>query len=418
MSIKVTTLPNGLRVATDPMPGVETVSLGVWVGVGTRNERAEVNGVAHLVEHMVFKGTRRRTAFDISAHIEAVGGHLNAYTTREQTAYYCKVLKEDAALGLDIVADMLQHSLLDEEELVRERAVVLQEIGQAEDTPDDVIFDRFQAAAFPGQAIGRPVLGHPDIVGALPRSALVDYLRAHYSGAHMVLAASGRIEHDRFVDMAASAFADLPAPTELPVEASRYVGGSHVENRDLEQLHFVLGFEGVAVHDPGYYAHSVMSTLLGGGMSSRLFQEVRERRGLAYSVHTFSGSYGDGGLFGIYAGTGPEEAGELIPVICDEVVRVAEDAQEEEVHRARSQLKAGILMSLESTMSRCEQLGHNILTYGRPLTTEELVARIDEVDVDAVRRSARLLRASRPTVAALGPLSNLEDYDRIAGRLA
>src|SRR5688500_10259831 len=205
-TIRVTTLPNGLRVATDTMDGVETASLGVWVGVGTRNERPEVNGVAHLVEHMVFKGTPRRTAFDISQQIEAVGGHLNAYTTREHTAYYAKVLKEDTPLAVDIIADMLEHSLLDEDELARERAVVLQEIGQAEDTPDDIIYDHFQACAFPDQALGRPVLGKPEVVDSLPRDSLIDYLANNYSGRTMVLAASGRIDHDALEEMAEQTF--------------------------------------------------------------------------------------------------------------------------------------------------------------------------------------------------------------------
>lgn len=417
MSVRATTLPGGLRVVTDAMPDVQTASVGTWVGAGTRNERAEVNGIAHLAEHMVFKGTRRRTAFQISEQIEAVGGHMNAYTTREHTAYYAKVLKEDVALGIDIISDMLQHSLLDEAELARERVVVLQEIGQAEDTPDDIIFDHFQAAAFPDQAIGRPVLGHPDIVGALPRSALVDYLGGHYSAGRMVVAAAGRVEHDRIVDRVAAAFDSLPPHREALDEPARYLGGEYREERELEQLHLVLGFEGVGVHDPDYYAHSVMSTLLGGGMSSRLFQEVRERRGLAYSISTFSGAYEDGGLFGVYAGTGPGQAGELVPVVCDEVCRVAEDVGEEEIRRARNQLKASILMSLESTMSRCEQMGQQYLVFGRHLPTEEVVARIDEVDVSAVRRAAHRLRGNRPTVAALGPLGGLEDYDRIAARL-
>jgi predicted Zn-dependent peptidase len=418
-TIRVTTLPNGLRVATDTMPHVETASLGVWVGVGTRNERAEVNGVAHLVEHMVFKGTPTRTAFDISEQIEAVGGHMNAYTTREHTAYYAKVLKEDAPLALDVIGDMLQHSLLDEDELVRERAVVLQELGQAEDTPDDIIFDHFQSCAFPAQALGRPVLGHPEIIASLPRDALVDYIGSNYSGRTMVLAASGRIDHDTVVEMAERTFRDLPAPIDpAPLEAARYTGGDFREDRDLEQLHIVLGFEGVGVHDPDYYAHSVLSTLLGGGMSSRLFQEVREKRGLAYSVHTFSGAYEDNGLFGIYAGTGPEKIGELVPVMCDELCKVSLDVTDEEVRRARAQLKAGMLMALESTMSRCEQLGQQMVIFNRPLPIEEMVEKIDAVDAAAVRRAALRLRLKPPTVTALGPLDGLEDYDRIAARLS
>ncbi|WP_207478051.1 M16 family metallopeptidase [Arenibaculum pallidiluteum] len=416
--IRTTVLPNGLRVVTDPMAGVESVSLGVWVGVGTRDERPAVNGVAHLVEHMVFKGTRRRSAFDISEQIEAVGGHLNAYTTREHTAYYVKILKEDTALGLDIIADMLQHSVLDEGELARERAVVLQEIGQAEDTPDDIIFDHFQATAYPDQGLGRPVLGKPEIVEALPRDALVEYLTGHYSGQRLVLAAAGRIEHDRLVELAEAAFQALPEHRPAPRERAVYRGGDYREERDLEQLHLVLGFAGVGFHEPEYYAHSVLSTLLGGGMSSRLFQEVREKRGLAYSVHSFTGSYEDGGLFGIYAGTGAKEVEELVPVVAEEICKVSEDVTEDEVRRARNQIKAGILMSLESSMSRCEQLGQQLLTFGRHLGPEEIVTRIDAVDAGMVRQAARRMRACTPTVAALGPLGKLESHDRIAARFA
>ena len=417
MTIRVTTLPNGLRVATDTMPDVQSVSLGCWVGVGTRNEQASVNGVAHLVEHMLFKGTERRSAFRISEEIENVGGQLNAYTTREQTAYYAKVLHEDAGLALDLIADMLQHSTLDEEELARERTVVLQEIGQAADTPDDIIFDHFQATAYPGQALGWPVLGTEEIVGALSRSALVDYIDGHYGAPGIVLSAAGRLDHDQIVDMALKAFGGLSNRPVPESENAAYTGGDFREARDLEQMHLVLGFDGVGVHDPDYYAHSVLSTLLGGGMSSRLFQEVREKRGLVYSIYTFAGAYRDGGLFGVYAGTGEDEVTELIPVVCDELIKVTEDVTEDEVARAAAQLRAGTLMALESTMSRCEQLGQQLLVYGRPVPIEEIVQKIGAVDRDAVIRVARRLRASRPTVAALGPISRLEEYDRIAARL-
>ncbi|AIB11298.1 peptidase M16 [Azospirillum argentinense] len=416
MSIRVTTLPNGLRVATDTMPGVQSVSLGCWVGVGTRNESASVNGVAHLVEHMLFKGTERRSAFRISEEIENVGGQLNAYTTREQTAYYAKVLHEDTALALDLIADMLQNSVLDSEELVRERTVVLQEIGQSADTPDDIIFDHFQSTAYPGQALGRPVLGSAEIVGALSRPALVDYIDGHYGAPGIVLAAAGRLEHDRLVDMALSAFDGLSSRPAPESEDAQYTGGDFREARDLEQMHLVLGFDGVGVHDPDYYAHSVMSTLLGGGMSSRLFQEVREKRGLVYSIYTFSGAYRDGGLFGVYAGTGEDEVAELVPVVCDELMRVTEDVTEEEVARAAAQLRAGTLMALESSMSRCEQLGQQLLVYGRPVPVEEIVEKIGAVDRESIVRVARRLRESRPTVAALGPIGRLEEYDRIAAR--
>ena len=413
---QVTTLSNGLRIVTDPMP-VESVAIGVWAGVGTRNERPEVNGVAHLLEHMAFKGTKRRSATAIAEEIEAVGGHLNAYTSRENTAYYARVLKQDAPLALDIVSDILQHSTFDEGELGRERSVVLQEIGQAHDTPDDIIFDHFQTTAYPDQAIGRPVLGTAEIVAGMPRTALVDYLTGHYSGPRLVLAAAGAIEHERVVEMAEKAFRDLPTPRSNGADPARYAGGDFREEQDLEQLHFVLGVPGVGYHDPDFYAHTVMSTVLGGGMSSRLFQEVREKRGLVYSVYSFGSSYLDGGLLGVYAGTGPEQVGELVPVMCDQIAQLGENATEEEVARARAQLKASTLMSLESTMSRCEQAAQHLLVFGRPLSTEEIVAKIDSVDAGAVRRVAQRLRSAAPTVAALGPVAGLESYEQIRARL-
>ena len=414
---RVSALANGLRVVTDPMPGVESVAIGVWAGVGTRNERPEVNGVAHLLEHMAFKGTKRRSATAIAEEIEAVGGHLNAYTSRENTAYYARVLKDDAPLALDIVSDILQHSTFDEGELGRERSVVLQEIGQAHDTPDDIIFDHFQMTAYPDQAIGRPVLGTAEIVAAMPRAALVDYLTGHYGPQRLVLAAAGAIEHDRLVELAETAFGDLPVPHANGAEPARYAGGDFREAQDLEQLHIVLGFPGVGYHDPDFYAHTVMSTVLGGGMSSRLFQEVREKRGLVYSVYSFGSSYLDGGLLGVYAGTGPEQVGELVPVMCEQIAQLGENATEEEVARARAQLKASTLMALESTMSRCEQAAQQLLVFGRPLPTEEIVAKIDAVDAAAVRRVAQRLRSATPTVAALGPISGLESYEQIQRRL-
>jgi predicted Zn-dependent peptidase len=416
--VRVTVLDNGLRVATDVMPSVETVSLGVWAEVGTRHEPPEINGVAHLLEHMAFKGTEKRSARAIAEEIEAVGGHLNAYTSRENTAYYAKLLAEDLPLGLDIIADILQHSVFDPEELARERAVVLQEIGQAEDTPDDIIFDRFQETAFPDQAIGRPVLGTASIVGGMAADTIRDYMRRHYSADRLVLAAAGQVDHDRLVDLAAHAFDSLPRRGDDSVEQADYRGGDFREDRDLEQAHIVLGFAGVDNLDPDHYPVSVFSTLLGGGMSSRLFQEVREKRGLVYSIYSFASSYRDGGLFGIYAGTGEREVAELMPLICDELVKVADSVGDEEVARARAQLRAGLLMSRESTGSRSEQLAQQLMVYGRPVSVAEIVGRIEAVDRAAVAGAARRLLASAPTLAALGPIDRVEPLARLRDRLA
>lgn len=418
MTVRQTTLENGLRVITDTMDAVETVSVGVFVDAGTRNEPLEINGVAHLLEHMAFKGTERRSAMDIVTEIEDVGGHLNAYTTREHTAYYAKVLKEDAPLAIDILADILQNSTFDPNELARERSVVLQEIGQSRDTPDDIIFDHFQATAFPDQPLGRPVLGHAEGVRAITRDAIIAYMDQAYGGGSMILAAAGMIEHEHLVELARHLFRDLPARRPLGDGPAAYGGGTHLQDRELEQVHLTVGFPGVGMHDPDIYASTVMSALFGGGMSSRLFQEIRERRGLVYSVHSFSSSYSDTGVFGIYAGTGAEELGELMPVLAEEIAQLPDTLAEDEVRRARNQLKAATLMSLESTSARAEQLGEQTLVFGAPLPVDEIVARIDAVDGDAVRRVAQRIFAGRPSMAAIGPLRNIMPYERFAERLS
>ena len=417
-NVRVTTLANGFRVATDRMDSVETTSLGVWAGVGTRNEPAEHNGVAHLLEHMAFKGTRRRSARDIVVEIEDVGGFLNAYTGREQTAYFAKVLADDTPLVVDILADILQNSIFDAEELTRERAVVLQEIGQAEDTPDDIIFDHFQEIAFPDQAMGRPVLGRAEIVRDLPRDIVAGYMASRYRAGQMVLAASGQIEHDALVAMAEKLFAGLPGGAVPPSEGARYAGGDGRFARELEQVHLALGFHGVTYTDPDYYVAAVLSQLLGGGMSSRLFQEIREKRGLVYSIHSFTSSYADGGIFGIYAGTGEKEVAELLPVVCDELAKLPDDMTEPEVKRAAAQLRAATLMSREKPSSRCEQLASQLLIYGRPITPAEAVARIDAVTIDDLVRLARRLMQSAPTLTTLGPIGQVMEYDALRKRLS
>lgn len=417
MSVRQTTLPNGLVVMTDTMPQVETVSLGLWVGVGTRDEAPEVNGVAHLLEHMAFKGTKTRTARDIADQIEDVGGHLNAYTTREQTAYYAKVLADDTSLATDILTDILRNSTFDPEELTRERAVVLQEIGQAEDTPDDIIFDHFQAEAYPDQALGRPVLGTAEIVERLQTDDIRQYLTGHYGASTLVAAAAGKIDHDAFVAEIADRMGDLP-PAQIPNgPPSTYTGGFFREERDLEQVHLVVGFPGVASTDPDYYALSAYSTLLGGGMSSRLFQEIREKRGLVYSVYSFASSYRDSGLLGIYAGTGPDEIAELVPVLAEELRKSVSEITEDELKRAKAQLRAGTLMARESTSARVETLTQNYLVHGRHVPLEEMLAGLAAVEVSDVQRLAERMLTAAPTVALLGPAVAGDPFDLLQRHL-
>ncbi len=417
MTVELATLANGLRIATDRIDSVDTVSVGLWVEVGTRHEAPEVNGVAHFLEHMAFKGTERRSARAIAEEIEAVGGHLNAYTSRESTAYYAKVLKDDLPLALDILSDILLHSSFDPVELERERTVILQEIGQANDTPDDIIFDHFQEGAYPAQAMGRPVLGSPDIVRAIGRDAVVAYLRDHYGASRMVLSAAGNLDHERIVELADRLLSGLPPERAVTTEPACYVGGDCRQERDLEQLHLVLGFPGLPLDHPDYYAASVLSTAFGGGMSSRLFQEVRESRGLVYAIHSFAHSYRDGGVFGIYAGTGEDEIGELIPVLCDETMRLADGFAPAELARAKAQMKAGLLMSLESTSARCEQMAQHLLIHGTPFDPADLVRRVEAVDDAAIARVVAQWRNGPPTLAALGPIGRLEDFTRLQARL-
>ncbi len=417
MTIRTTTLDNGLQVVSDPMSTVESVSLGIWVGVGTRYEKPEMNGVSHLLEHMAFKGTRRRTATAIAEEIEAVGGHINAYTTCENTAYYVRVLKEDVRLGVDLIADILQNSTMEKDELERERAVILQEIHQANDTPDDVVFDNFQAAAYPDQPLGRQVLGDAGIVGSMDRETIIGYMNDHYNASTMVLAAAGRIDHDELASLANDMFSELPEGEQATREAANYTGGQSVVERELEQAHLLLGFKGVSYQDPDFYASAVLSTLFGGGMSSRLFQEIREKRGLVYSIYSFVSSYSDGGMFGIYAGTGENKTAELIPLVCDEIKKMTDNVGADELTRARAQIKASILMTLESSSSRCEQLARQMMVFGRPMPTQEIVANIEAVDADAILHTARRIFDSSLTVTALGPVSKLESFESIQKRL-
>ena len=417
-AIQVTRLPSGLLVATETMERVETVSFGAYVATGTRSETAAENGASHFLEHMAFKGTTRRSAADIAEEVENVGGQINAYTAREQTAYYVKLLKEDLALGADIIGDILTHSTFAPDELERERGVILQEIGQANDTPDDIIFDRFQEIAYPDQPMGRPVLGTEGGIAGMGRDVLTGYMQRHYAAGNIVVAAAGALTHEAVVDLARQHFADLPAAMPGAALPGAYRGGEFREARDLDQVHIVLGFPSVAYDDPDYYPVLLLSTLLGGGMSSRLFQEIREKRGLVYSIYSFSAPFMDGGLFGIYAGTGEAEAEELVPVTLEELRQVQKGVSEAELHRARAQVKASLLMSLESTGSRCEQIARQIQVFGRIVPTAETVAKLNAVTVEDVRRAAMRVFRAAPTLAAMGPADKVPHLPAIAEKLA
>ncbi len=419
MSVEVTRLPTGLVVVTDAMPHLETASLGVWVGSGSRDERPDEHGISHLLEHMAFKGTSRRTARQIAEEIEAVGGDLNAATSIETTAYYARVLRANVPLALDVLSDILADPSFDSEELRREQNVIVQEIGAAEDAPDDLIWDKLQETAFADQPIGRSILGTPATVRSFDRARLAAYLSRNYRSSDMVVAAAGAIDHQAVVAEVERRFASFAGPRPPTSDPARFVGGSHIETRDLEQAHIALGMHGLPHRDPNLYSLQVFTNVLGGGMSSRLFQEVREQRGLCYAIYAFHAPYSDIGMFGLYAGTDAADVAELMRVVVGEINAAAETINEAEVARAKAQMKAGLLMALESSSARAEQLARQLSNWGRPIPLDELVEKIEAVTVESARAAGRALIArGRPAVAALGPGAGLETAATIADSLA
>jgi predicted Zn-dependent peptidase len=419
MSIQLTKLPSGLRVITDTVREVDSVAIGVWADVGTRHEDMKHNGVAHMVEHMLFKGTPARNAVQIAEQIEDVGGQVNAYTSREMTAYHVHLLKEDLPLSLEILSDIIQHSTMPEDEVERERDVILQEIGMTADTPDDIVFDNYQEVAYPGQALGAPILGRTEIITGMRRDTLMEYVDRFYTPGKLVVSAAGNVGHDELAKRVADLFGDLPQDKKFKEDGAHYTGGEHRTERALEQSHIVLGFEGVNRHEDDYYTAAALSTVLGGGMSSRLFQEIREKRGLVYSIFSFHSAYEDSGQFAIYAGTGPEKLPELIPVVCDEVKRICEvAATPQELARAKAQMKANLLMGRESMMTRANQQAKQLIHFNGIFDAAERLARIEAITTESVGELARRIFSGAPTLAALGPLSKLEAYDKIKARLA
>ncbi len=406
MTVKVSSLNNGLRIVTDTMKEVDSIFVGVWVGVGARNESEDINGVAHFLEHMAFKGTTTRNAKSIAEEIEKVGGFVNACTSRETTAYHIKVLKEDISLAVEILADILQDSIFDKVELERERGVILQEIGRSYDTPDDVIFDYFQHQAFPAQPMGRPILGTIDLIKNMPRQKIVDYMNSNYVAPRIIISAAGNIDHKYFFDLASKQFSRFPENNISNPEPANYSGGKFIKKKDLEQIHVVYGFKGTPYGHALHYPFMVFSSILGGGMSSRLFQEVREKRGLAYSIYSFKSTYQDSGLFGIYSGTGKDKLKELLPVIRDEIIALENNVTEEEIMKSKAQIKSSILMSMENNSSRCEKVAQQLLVYGEPISTADIVNKVESVEKDDISKIVRFLMKEKPTLAIVGPVES------------
>ena len=417
MTLEISKLSNGLTVVSDPMPGLESAAVGLWVNTGSRNETPAQMGVSHMLEHMAFKGTLRRSARAIAEEIEAVGGILNAYTSREQTAFHARVLKEDVPLAMDIIGDILTSPTFEPAELERERQVVLQELGQARDTPDDIVFDHLQSAIYRGQPLGWPILGEEETVNAFSREMLQGYMASQYRLDGMTLVASGAVRHAELLKLAEDTCGGLNPGAVPPVAQAHYTGGDYREIEDLEQAHVAYAFPGVSNSDPDYFVAQVYATALGGGTSSRLFQEAREKRGLCYSIYAFSNGFQDSGFLGIYAGTGEAEAAEISAVIAGEMEAIAGNLSEAEAARARAQLKVSLLMGMERPGTRAEQIAGQWFALGRIQSAAEIVEQLDVIDAAAVKRyAAQVMQKSVPAVAALGPVGKLESFAAFSRR--
>jgi predicted Zn-dependent peptidase len=404
MSGEITKLSNGMRVVTTHMPHVETASLGVWVHTGARHEAEATSGISHFLEHMAFKGTERRTARAIAEEIEQVGGDLNAATSLETTAYYARVLKADVPLAMDIVADILQNPKYAPEDMEREREVILQEIAGTRDSPDDIAYDLLNDVAYPEQAVGRPILGSEATVKSFSAGDVRKFLRRQYRPSQMVLAAAGHVNHNRIVKDAERLFGELATGEPPKPKKARYVGGPSSSDKPFEQAHLLMGYESVSYRTPEFYTQQVFSGLFGGGMSSRLFQEVREKHGLCYSIYSTSWSLDDTGMFAIHSATSKDMLGKLIEIVRTEFMEIAATAPSlREVERSKAQLKAGLLMSLESSGSRAEQLARQVMLFDRLVEPAELVKRVDAVTPEGIRVFAeRLLAGKPPSVAIVG----------------
>ena len=412
-------LQNGITVATDIMNGIETVAISVLIKTGSRNETKATNGMSHFIEHMAFKGTKTRTALQIAKEFDMIGGYFNAYTSREKTVFYAKVLKDDLETAVNILADITQNSIFEESEIEKERDVIIQEIAQTEDTPDDLIFDYFQETAYKDQAFGRSILGTVDNIKSFSKNDLLKFTNQNYSYQNIIVSAAGNFERSKFVKFIESKFLTFSDNTIMPIEKAHYTGGDIRISKDLEQVHIVMGFKGVSYLDEDFFKQQIFTIIAGGGMSSRLFQEIREKRGLAYSISSFSSAYNDSGIVGVYSGTTEDKLNELIDVTFNELFELTQNIFEEEIDRAKAQVKASILMSQESSVSRSEKLAGNVSSFGRYITVDEIIKKINLVNRQDLMDFGKNIfkKESLPTIASIGKIDKLYRYDDIVAKL-
>ncbi|MGO9501661.1 MAG: M16 family metallopeptidase [Streptosporangiaceae bacterium] len=416
-----TVLPGGLRVITESLPAVRSTAFGIWAGVGSRDEGLEHSGATHYLEHLLFKGTARRSALEISAEMDAVGGELNAFTAKEYTCYYARVLDADLPLAIDVLSDMVNSSLIEPKDVDAERGVILEEIAMNDDDPTDTVHEAFAAQLFGDTPLGRPILGTVDSINSITQTRIDEYYRSRYTPDTLVVAAAGSLEHDRVVELTRASFGGIltgqapPRPPRLTGPAAAGTGtGVRLVSRPIEQANLVLGCPGLARTDNRRFALGVLNAALGGGMSSRLFQEVREKRGLAYSVYSFSSQHADTGIWGVYAGCLPSKADEVLAICRDEVAKViSAGLTDEELERGKGQLRGSIVLGLEDPSSRMSRLGKAELVYPRLEPVDEILTSIDGVTHDDVRAVAEAILAQPKTLAVVGPFDEPGPFEAI-----
>lgn len=410
----ITNLKNGLRIAADEMRDVETVSIGVFVNTGSRNETKAINGISHFLEHMAFKGTKTRNARQIAEQFEAIGGQINAYTSRERTVYYAKVLKQDAEFAVEFLSDILQNSTFDSVELEKERGVILQEIAMTNDTPDDIIFDYFQETAYPDQAFGRSILGPVKNIKKFQRQDFVDYISKQYNCKDIAVTAAGNIKKADLEKYAKKYFNNLGEAKIQKPDSATYKGGNFFKEKNLEQVNLVMGFRGLSYFDKNYRKAQLLAMILGGGMSSRLFQEIRENRGLAYTIYAFNQNYFDEGTFAIYAATSADKVNELVSATKTEIKKVCEKITDAELKKVVTQFKASMLMGKESSSSRMQKLGGNILTHNRIIADKEIIDEISAIKKkDLTKLAENIFINTNPTFAAIGKVKDIAEFAAI-----
>jgi len=403
-----TILDNGMRIVSEEIEHVRSISIGIWVECGSRYEDAHTNGAAHFIEHMLFKGTERRTAFDIAATIDSVGGVMNAFTSKELTSFYIKIPDYHLALAIDLLADIFNHSRFDEEEITKEKSVVLQEISMLEDAPDDYIHDFFEANFWKNHHLGMQVLGTRERVESFSKDSLLEFFRSRYRGRNVVLTAAGHLKHEMLVELVGKAFGDMGGHTErttfFPPAVSSNIA---VLEKDLEQVHMMIGTLAPSSLSENRHASFLMNAVLGGSMSSRLFQEIREKRGLAYAIHSYLTPYIDTGMLAVYVGTGKGEVREVLGLILDELMRMAgQPLTTKELAGAKELIKGNFLLSMESTDNRMTRLAKNEICYGRHVPPEDVVTKIDAVNYEDVQELAQeMFNPSTISIAAIGPVS-------------